>query len=81
MPHCSGTDTGSDTRRRGFPYVPWLTPQVLPRIMVDGPFGSASEDFTKFETILLGEFVRPPRTTASAPRTEIDFSCSWRCVD
>ncbi|GFZ49171.1 hypothetical protein JCM24511_06921 [Saitozyma sp. JCM 24511] len=27
--------------------------KVLPRIMVDGPFGSASEDFTKFETILL----------------------------
>lgn len=40
--------------------MPWLTPQVLPRIMVDGPFGSASEDFTKFETILLGEFVHPP---------------------
>ncbi|KAK1926379.1 ferric reductase NAD binding domain-containing protein [Papiliotrema laurentii] len=27
--------------------------QVMPRIMVDGPFGSASEDFAKFETILL----------------------------
>jgi NADPH oxidase len=26
---------------------------VLPRVMVDGPFGSASEDFSKFETILL----------------------------
>ncbi len=26
---------------------------TLPRVMVDGPFGSASEDFTKFETILL----------------------------
>jgi len=25
----------------------------LPRIMVDGPFGSASEDFLKYETILL----------------------------
>ncbi|ORX34383.1 ferric reductase NAD binding domain-domain-containing protein [Kockovaella imperatae] len=27
--------------------------KVLPRIMIDGPFGSASEDFTKFETVLL----------------------------
>lgn len=27
--------------------------KILPRIMVDGPFGSASEDFSKFETILL----------------------------
>lgn len=26
---------------------------TLPRIMVDGPFGSASEDFAKFETVLL----------------------------
>lgn len=26
---------------------------VLPRVMVDGPFGSASEDFANFETILL----------------------------
>jgi predicted ferric reductase len=25
----------------------------LPRVMVDGPFGSASEDFLKFETVLL----------------------------
>jgi len=27
--------------------------RVLPRVMVDGPFGSASEDFFKFETVLL----------------------------
>ncbi|KAF9512349.1 hypothetical protein BS47DRAFT_1330368 [Hydnum rufescens UP504] len=27
--------------------------RVLPRVMVDGPFGTASEDFFKFETILL----------------------------
>ena len=27
--------------------------RILPRIMVDGPFGSASEDFLKFETVLL----------------------------
>jgi NADPH oxidase len=26
---------------------------VLPRVMVDGPFGSASEDFANFETVLL----------------------------
>jgi len=26
---------------------------TLPRVMVDGPFGSASEDFTRFETVLL----------------------------
>jgi len=26
---------------------------TLPRVMVDGPFGSASEDFTKFETVML----------------------------
>jgi hypothetical protein len=27
--------------------------RVLPRVMVDGPFGSASEDFFKYETVLL----------------------------
>ena len=27
--------------------------RVLPRIMVDGPLGSASEDFLKYETVLL----------------------------
>ena len=27
--------------------------RVLPRIMVDGPFDSASEDFLKYETVLL----------------------------
>ena len=27
--------------------------RVLPRVMVDGPFGSASEDFLKYETVLL----------------------------
>jgi len=27
--------------------------RVLPRVMVDGPFGSASEDFLNYETILL----------------------------
>jgi len=27
--------------------------RILPRVMVDGPFGSASEDFLKYETVLL----------------------------
>jgi len=27
--------------------------RILPRVMIDGPFGSASEDFLNFETILL----------------------------
>lgn len=27
--------------------------KILPRIMVDGPFGSASEDFANYETVLL----------------------------
>ena len=32
--------------------IPNLT-RVLPRVMVDGPFGSASEDYLKYETVLL----------------------------
>jgi NADPH oxidase len=36
-----GTDTDSPINR------------ILPRVMVDGPFGSASEDFLKYETVLL----------------------------
>lgn len=27
--------------------------RVLPRVMVDGPFGSASEDWLNYETVLL----------------------------
>ena len=27
--------------------------RVLPRVMVDGPFGSASEDYLKYDTVLL----------------------------
>jgi NADPH oxidase 2 len=27
--------------------------RVLPRVMIDGPFGSASEDFLNYETVLL----------------------------
>lgn len=26
--------------------------RLLPRVMVDGPFGTASEDFLKYETVL-----------------------------
>ncbi len=33
--------------------VPPPVNRVLPRVMVDGPFGSASEDFLNFETVLL----------------------------
>jgi len=33
--------------------VPPSLNRVLPRVMVDGPFGSASEDFLNYETILL----------------------------
>lgn len=33
--------------------VPPPLNKVLPRVMVDGPFGSASEDFLNYETILL----------------------------
>lgn len=33
--------------------VPPPLNRVLPRVMVDGPFGSASEDFLKYETVLL----------------------------
>lgn len=36
-----GTDTNASINR------------VLPRVMVDGPFGSSSEDFLKYETVLL----------------------------
>jgi NADPH oxidase 2 len=27
--------------------------RILPRVMIDGPFGSASEDFLNYETVLL----------------------------
>ncbi|KDQ56700.1 hypothetical protein JAAARDRAFT_132160 [Jaapia argillacea MUCL 33604] len=33
--------------------VPPPINRVLPRVMVDGPFGSASEDFLNYETVLL----------------------------
>ena len=40
-----GMVVGTNTNHPGIPN--------LPRVMVDGPFGSASEDFLKFETVLL----------------------------
>lgn len=33
--------------------VPPPLQKVLPRVMVDGPFGTASEDFLNYETVLL----------------------------
>jgi NADPH oxidase 2 len=33
--------------------VPKYSNKALPRVMVDGPFGSASEDFLNYETVLL----------------------------
>ena len=36
----------------GTPITPALN-KILPRVMVDGPFGSASEDFLKYEAVLL----------------------------
>jgi len=36
----------------GTPVTPPLN-KILPRVMVDGPFGSASEDFLKYEAVLL----------------------------
>lgn len=42
-----------DSEKAGGVVVPPPINRVLPRVMVDGPFGSASEDFLKFETVLL----------------------------
>ncbi|KAH9820743.1 FAD-binding domain-containing protein [Melampsora americana] len=43
-----------------FALTPWwqsklleVTHRILPRVMIDGPFGSASEDVFKFETVIL----------------------------
>lgn len=48
-----GNDAGADGGKViGTAANPPLN-RVLPRVMVDGPFGSASEDFSKFETVLL----------------------------
>ncbi|WWD07921.1 hypothetical protein V865_006028 [Kwoniella europaea PYCC6329] len=45
--------TTKEEEANGGKVVTAPTNKVLPRVMVDGPFGSASEDFTKYETILL----------------------------
>lgn len=42
-----------DAEKQGGRVVPPPVDRVMPRVMVDGPFGSASEDFLKFETVLL----------------------------
>ena len=48
-----GCDFDSKEDKAGGVVVPPPINRVLPRVMVDGPFGSASEDFLKFETVLL----------------------------
>jgi len=46
-----------ESKEKGAPaggkVVPPPVNRVLPRVMVDGPFGSASEDFLNYETVLL----------------------------
>lgn len=44
---------GKEADKSGGRVVPPPVGRILPRVMVDGPFGSASEDFLKFETVLL----------------------------
>jgi predicted ferric reductase len=48
----SGKKKDKETKVVGTNANPPLN-RVLPRVMVDGPFGSASEDFLKYETVLL----------------------------
>ena len=50
---CDFDSKDKDTEKSGGKVVPPPINRVLPRVMVDGPFGSASEDFLKFETVLL----------------------------
>ncbi|EKM56649.1 uncharacterized protein PHACADRAFT_253883 [Phanerochaete carnosa HHB-10118-sp] len=45
-------EKGGDSKVVGTAANPPLN-RVLPRVMVDGPFGSASEDFLNYETVLL----------------------------
>lgn len=42
-----------DKGKDGAVVVPPPINRILPRVMVDGPFGSASEDFLNYETVLL----------------------------
>jgi hypothetical protein len=48
-----GCDTGEKKDEKTNPVN-----RVLPRVMVDGPFGSASEDFYKFEVAVLSTLRR-----------------------
>lgn len=45
-------DSKDKTEKEGALVTPPIG-RVLPRVMVDGPFGSASEDFLKYEAVLL----------------------------
>lgn len=47
-----GCDFGEESKKSSQVISPRLN-RVLPRVMIDGPFGSASEDFDKYETVLL----------------------------
>ena len=47
-----GDEKGAGSKVIGTNTNPPLN-RVLPRVMVDGPFGSASEDFLNYETVLL----------------------------
>lgn len=44
-----GNEGGGNVSAREIP----LLNRVLPRVMIDGPFGSACEDFLNYETVLL----------------------------
>ncbi|KAH9458086.1 hypothetical protein Pst134EB_010389 [Puccinia striiformis f. sp. tritici] len=46
-------DNKEKTKKVGPLVLPPATNRVLPRVMVDGPFGSASEDVFKFEVVML----------------------------
>jgi NADPH oxidase 2 len=46
-------EKGEKAAPPGGKVVPNPVNRVLPRVMVDGPFGSASEDFLNYETVLL----------------------------
>jgi hypothetical protein len=48
----SDKDKGGEAALGGKVVAPPLN-RTLPRVMVDGPFGSASEDFLNYETVLL----------------------------
>ncbi|KAG7095573.1 hypothetical protein E1B28_006306 [Marasmius oreades] len=49
---CEGPARQPDGRQPTFKDKLRINP-ILPRVMVDGPFGSASEDFMNYETVLL----------------------------